>query len=60
MKLPTLRKQKPNSSAGSATITTGNMKVPQKPFYAHYCIDGHSEIDDWDFLIFKYYEYMTN
>ena len=38
----------------------GNMKVPQKRFHAHYCVDGHSNTDDWDFVIFKQYEYMSN
>ena len=27
----------------------GNQKVPQKRFHAHYCLDGHSRIDDWVF-----------
>ena len=28
-----------------------NQKVPQKCFHTHYCLDGHSGIDDWDFVI---------
>ena len=24
----------------------GNQKVPQKRFHVHYCLDGHSGIDD--------------
>ena len=31
----------------------GNQKVPQKPFHAHYCLDGHRGIDDWNFVIFE-------
>ena len=30
-----------------------NQKVPQKRFHAHYCLDGHSGIDDWNFVIFE-------
>ena len=30
----------------------GNQKVPQKRFHAHYCLDGLSGIDDWNFVIF--------
>ena len=31
----------------------GNQKVPQKRFHAHYCRDGHSGINDWDFVLFE-------
>ena len=31
----------------------GNRKVPQKLFHTHYCLDGHSGIEDWDFVIFE-------
>ena len=31
----------------------GNRKVPQKLFHTHYCLDGHSVIEDWDFVIFE-------
>ena len=31
----------------------GNQKVPQKHFHAYYCLDGHSEIEDWNFVIFE-------
>ena len=31
----------------------GNQKVPQKLFLSHYCLDGHSSIEDWDFVIFE-------
>ena len=30
-----------------------NRKVPQKVFNTHYCLDGHSCIEDWDFVIFE-------
>ena len=29
----------------------GNQKVTQKRFHAHCRLDGHSAIDDWDFVI---------
>ena len=29
-----------------------NQEVSQKRFHAHYCLDGHSGIDDWNFVIF--------
>ena len=55
-------KQKPNFTTGS-TITKknrafrkGNQKFPQKRFHAHYCLDDHSGIDDWNFEIFEQYE----
>ena len=31
----------------------GNRKIPQKLFHDHYCMDGHSGIDDWDFTLFE-------
>ena len=31
----------------------GNRKVPQKLFHTNYCLDGHSGIEDWDFVIFE-------
>ena len=31
----------------------GNQTVPQKRFHAHYCLDGHSGIDDWNFVLFE-------
>ena len=52
-------KQKPNFATGSTitkvnrTFRKGNQKVPQKCFYAHYCLDGHSGTDDWNFVIFE-------
>ena len=30
-----------------------NGKIPQKPFYDHYSLDGHLGIDDWDFTLFE-------
>ena len=30
----------------------GNRKVPQKLFHTHYCLDGHSGIEEWDVVIF--------
>ena len=31
----------------------GNQKVPQKRFHAYYCLNGHSGIDDRNFVIFE-------
>ena len=31
----------------------GNQKVSQKRFHANCCLDGHSGIDDWNFVIFE-------
>ena len=37
----------------------GNQKVPLKLFYTHYYLDGHSRIEDWDFVIFDQCETHT-
>ena len=34
----------------------GNQKVLQKKFHTQYCLNGHSAIEDWDFVIFEQYE----
>ena len=31
----------------------GNQKNPQKRFQTHYCLDGHSQIDDWNYVFFE-------
>ena len=31
----------------------GNRQVPRKLFHTHYCLDGHSGNEDWDFVIFE-------
>ena len=31
----------------------GNRKISQKLFHTHYCLDGHSSIEDWYFVIFE-------
>ena len=31
----------------------GNRKDPPKLSHTHYCLDGHSGIEDWDFVIFE-------
>ena len=31
----------------------GNQNVPQKRFHTHYCLDGQSGTDDWNFVIFE-------
>ena len=30
-----------------------NRQVPQKLFHTYYCLDDHSGIEDWDFVIFE-------
>ena len=30
-----------------------NQKVPKKQFHTQYCLDGHSAIEDWDFVTFE-------
>ena len=35
------------------TFRRGNQKVRQKLFHAHYCLDGHGGIEDWDFVLFE-------
>ena len=53
-------KQKPNfcyrfnnCKSKHRPFRKGNQKVPQKRFHAHHCVDGHSGIDDWSFVIFE-------
>ena len=43
-----------NYRSKDRTFTKRNRKVPQKRFQAHYCLDGYSEIDDWDFIFEQY------
>ena len=31
----------------------GNWKVPQKLIHIRYCLDSHSSIEDWDFVIYE-------
>ena len=52
MKFSTLGKQKPNFAFKKAP-RKGNQKVPQKRFHAHYYLDGHSGIDNLNFINFK-------
>ena len=42
-----------NYKSKHRTFRKGNQKVPQKRFHAHYCRDGHSGINDWDFVLFE-------
>ena len=52
-------KQKPNFAIGSTILKVnrafrkGYRKVSQKCIHAHYCPDGHSGINDWNFVIFE-------
>ena len=59
----TLGKKKLNFAAGWTIATVniehlkkGNQKVPEKRFHAHYCLDGHSGSEDWNFVIFEQFE----
>ena len=45
-----------NYKSKYTAFRTGNQKVPQKLFHTHYCLDGHSSIEDWDFVIFEQWE----
>ena len=45
-----------NYKSKHRTFRKGNQNVPQKLFHAHYCLDGHSGNNDWDFAIFEQYE----
>ena len=29
------------------------IKIPQKPLHTHYCLNGNSNIEDWNFVIFE-------
>ena len=31
----------------------GNQRLPHRRFNAQSCLDGHSEINNWEFLIFE-------
>ena len=42
-----------NCKSKHRAFRKGNQKVPQKRFHAHYCVDGHSGIDDCNFVIFE-------
>ena len=55
-----LGKQKPNFVIGLNNYKSkyrafrkGNQKVPEKLFDNRYCLDGHSDIEDWKFSIFE-------
>ena len=39
-----------NYKSKHGAFRKGNQKVPQKRFHAHYCLDGHIGIDDWNFV----------
>ena len=45
-----------NYKSKNRAFRKGNRKVPQKLFHTHYCLDGHSGIEDWDFVNFEQYE----
>ena len=42
-----------NYKSKHGTFREVNQKVTQKHFHAHYFLDSHSGIDDWDFAIFE-------
>ena len=45
-----------NYKSKHRTFRKGNPKVPQKLFHAHYFLDDHSGIDDWNFVVFEQFE----
>ena len=47
----TLGKQKTNFARRA--FRKGNQNAPEKCFQANYCLDGHSGINDWNFVIFE-------
>ena len=42
-----------NYKSKHGAFKKGNRKVLHKLFYTHYCLDSHSGIEDWDFVIFE-------
>ena len=42
-----------NSKSKHRAFRKSNWKVPHKLFPPHYCLDGHSGIEDWNFVIFE-------
>ena len=57
VRLHILEKPKPCFHIVSITIKAnirvyrkGNQKIPQRRFHNH-CLDGHLEIEDWDFIL---------
>ena len=60
---PTSGKQKSNFTTGS-TITKervlkkSNQKVPQKRFHGHYCLHGHSQINNWNLCFLNNMKHM--
>ena len=42
-----------NYKSKHRAFTKRNRKVHQKLFHTHYCVDGHSGIEDWDFVTFE-------
>ena len=50
---PKFRSRFNNYKSKHRAFRTGNRKVPQKLFHIHYCLDGHSAIEDWDFVNFE-------
>ena len=49
-----------NCKSKRRAFRKGNRKVPQKLFHTHYCLDGLSNIEDWNFIIFEQCETMCN
>ena len=38
----------------------GNQRVPQRRFNAQYCLDGHSEINNWEFLFLSNMKHISS
>ena len=45
--------QSRNVLMGALNCHNDFRKIPQKLFHDHYCLDGHLEIDDWEFTLFE-------
>ena len=60
MKFPTSEKRNLNFVIGLIIVKVnierlkwGNRKVHQKLFHNHYCLEGYSGIENWDFVFFE-------
>ena len=42
-----------NYNSKHKAFKKGNRKVLQKLFHTHYCLDGYSGTEDWDFVLFE-------
>ena len=38
----------------------GNQRVPLRHFNAQYCLDGHSQINNWDFIFLSNMKHVSS